>query len=101
MLLNYDEGSLNKYEILMRHDLVQQCVVDCVVGHCAGQLIHVQGNCVKHVVCRRDCIVFEFQPRMNCLAIVMQPSVKVEGNNAARFLCFLSAFFELFEQFQC
>ena len=84
----------------MRHDLVQQFVVDWV-DCCTGQLIDVQRNCVKHVVCRRDCIVIEFQPRMNCLAVVMQPSVKVGGNNAARLLGFLNAFFVLFEQFQC
>ena len=98
---NANVSSLNKYEILMRHDLVQQFMVNCVVGRCAEQLVHIQGNCAKYLVCRRDCIVVEFQPWMNCLAIVMQPSVKVGGNNAARFFCFLTAFFELFEHFQC
>ncbi len=83
----------------MCHDFVQQFVVDWIDGR-TWQLADVQMNGVKHFVHCSDCIVIEFQPRMNGVMIVMQPSVKVGGNNVSRFLSFLCAFFVLFEQFQ-
>lgn len=85
----------------MRHYLAQQCVVDLMWGAiCSGQLVGIQIDRFKHVVYRRDCIVVEFQPWVNCLAGVMQPRVKVGCHNVAGFLGFLHAFFILFEQFQ-